>query len=67
MGRQEEWQEVRLFMKWWVVGRERLSVNWNLTGRVNWPSLSHRVGGVGRVWIFEMGVCMRVQPSLVTE
>ena len=50
--------------KWWMVRRERISVNWNLTGHVR-CLVSHLVSvivleGVWRVWMFVRWACVQV-------
>lgn len=49
-------------VKWWLVRRERISVNWNLAGHVR-CMVSHLVSvivleGVWRVWMFVRWVCV---------
>lgn len=49
-------------VKWWMVRRERISVNWNLAGHVR-CMVSHLVSvivleGVWRVWMFVRWVCV---------
>lgn len=49
-------------VKWWMVRRERISVNWNLIGHVR-CMVSHLVSvivleGVWRVWMFVRWACV---------